>query len=71
MTMSFPFSAPVPGAVFRRGDTLWCVFETAEEQSVSALSTAANPALAAYVSGASETLEGGVRVIRIKASAHL
>ena len=65
VTLTFPFSAPVAGAVFKRGDTVWCVFETAEDQSVAALSPNTNPALASFFSSVTDTLEGGVRVLRL------
>jgi tetratricopeptide (TPR) repeat protein len=43
----FPFAAPTPGAVFRRADTLWLVFDTDTKIDLAALADSTNRRLGA------------------------
>jgi tetratricopeptide (TPR) repeat protein len=62
LSLIFPFSAPTPAAVFRRGDTLWLVFDTEAAISVAALDAEPSHTIAR----ASATRERDLSVVRIK-----
>ncbi|HEY1545533.1 MAG TPA: tetratricopeptide repeat protein [Xanthobacteraceae bacterium] len=62
LKLTFPFAAPTPGAVFRRADTLWLVFDTAAKIDLSALAKSVNPRLG--VATVAPARDG--QVVRIK-----
>jgi tetratricopeptide (TPR) repeat protein len=62
VTLSFPFAAPTPAAVFRRADTLWLVFETEAPISIAAI----NAEQGKGIRSASIKRARGAAVVRIK-----
>ena len=62
LKLVFPFAAPTSGAVFRRADTLWAVFDTSAKIDIDALQKDPTRTIA------SATVFGGpgYRVVRIK-----
>jgi hypothetical protein len=41
--LRLPWDRPVAAAIFRRGETLWCVFDTPSQQDVAKLAASAGP----------------------------
>ena len=62
LRVSFPFTEPVPAAMFQRADTLWLVFDTKTPLDVGALAN--DPSKS--VLDASTTTDDGAQVVRIK-----
>ena len=58
----FPFAIPTSGAVFRRADTLWAVFDTATKINIDALQKGPSKTIA----GATVFSGPGYQVVRIK-----
>jgi tetratricopeptide (TPR) repeat protein len=61
LSLTFPFAAPTPAAVFRRANTLWLVFDTAAKIDLSALLKGESR----RVLGASVTPVHNAQVVRI------
>jgi tetratricopeptide (TPR) repeat protein len=62
LRLVFPFAAPTSGAVFRRADTLWAVFDTATKIDIDALQKDPTRTIAA----ATVTTGPNYQVVRIK-----
>ncbi len=62
LKLVFPFSAPTSGAVFRRADTLWAVFDTSAKIDMGALQR--DPVK--MIAGATVVSGPGYQIVRIK-----
>ncbi|MDQ0471426.1 hypothetical protein [Labrys wisconsinensis] len=60
--LGFPFDRQTPGAVYRRGDTLWLVFDTDRKVDVGAIAAAAKD----VVADAAATAADGAVIVRLK-----
>ena len=61
LTLSFPFAAPTPAAMFRRADTLWLVFDTDATIGLAALGERSRA-----IKSATLTRRADTSVVRIK-----
>ena len=62
LTFSFPFTAPTPAAIFRRGDMLWLVFDT--DASIGL--TAFDRETSHVIKGATVSRRGDLAVVRVR-----
>ena len=62
VSLTFPFDAPTPAAVFRRADTVWLVFDTDAAIGVAAL----NPEQGKTIRSATASRLRDIAVVRIK-----
>ena len=62
VSITFPFAAPTPAAVFRRADTVWMVFDTDATVGISALNAEQGKA----IRSASATRVRNVALVRVK-----
>lgn len=62
--LTFPFDADTPSAVFRRGDTVWMVFDSPQK----ILAPSASDALQAIASGFEVTPAGNTQIVRLDLS---
>lgn len=62
LTLVFPFADATPAAVFRRGDAIWLVFDTAADLSLAAIEAEVGHS----IKGVQLTRRRGTAVVRIK-----
>ena len=68
LSITFPFAAPTPAAVFRRADTVWMVFDTDAAVGISALNAEQGKTIRSAIVAARARRRAGARQARTAAA---